>query len=463
MDPADPRRQRDLRPALAGVLFAALATGLDGAVWGVGDHGIFAAFARPALPPDGLAEAARHHPSVLWTIARWLPGGGITLLLGLLAARAATGAALFGLASTLAGRRAAWSAIVLLAPAFPALGGAPTHDPLLLPRGVALPFELLALTAALRGKTAWPLAAAALLIHAPSGAATFAAVAAIAPGRGVLLAGLGAALLIGPSWGARIDPAWWEIVVLRVGHHVDPACFPALEWATAAATCGLAALGAARRDAVGTRLRRAVLALALFGPVLSLGLGRAGGLAVAHQVEPWQASRLLVFVAISSAVASRHRIAFVLLWASLLAARAGLPGRAFGDPGDPDERAVAGFLRGETGAVRVPPQAFGDLRAHAPNPVTLTWKDGGEALFDRDFAFRWRAEMLAAAPCAEVFAPIGRGTASERTRELRGRLAACRARVRPGGGGTETFEVTERADADGAVIFRAGPYRVMRR
>ncbi len=48
--------------------------------------------------------------------------------------------------------------------------------------------------------------------------------------------------------------------------------------------------------------------------------------------------------------------------------------------------------------VAVPPHALPSVRVHGSRPVFVTWKDGGEALFDRDFALEWARRMEAPPP-----------------------------------------------------------------
>jgi len=490
--------------------WTALSLIANGYVFGVADHGIHLPFLHMVRAPEAwqgdlLLDAFAHHHSFLWHLQ-----APFAALLGLPAWTAALHvAALFGtglmvhlLAETLSDSpRAPALALVLVALAHPALGGADTLDPLLLNRGVALPIELGALWLLLRGRRGWSFALLGLAawIHVPSAAA-------LAVGAGLvsltgwseqgakeraapLLFGVAALpvlirwVLAGdvPEGLWRVDAAWRSILEARLGHHLAPQTWPLWDWLTAASwlALGAAALWRSRLDArvawlVGGLVAWSLLAGLVGGSLLGVGLGL--------QLEPWQAWRFVVLLCallggcwlarsggiswlivllyaagrgpwalplLALTLVLEHRAEtpgrFRALAAAALVVLAVLAGGRFpadgterarllpaGEPGE--EARVADWLRDHTAPgtlVAVPPHRFESERWRALRPFFVTWKDGGEALFDRDLALEWRRRLELACACRPLDGPPGPGTPLARLRERieAGVLAADPARL----------------------------------
>jgi hypothetical protein len=189
--------------------------------------------------------------------------------------------------------------LLLLAPAQFALGGVATLDPLLLPRGAALPFELfaLALLAQRRFASCFALLGAAACLHAPSAAGL-----AVASCCALLLTAdrkrpsqfLSPALffitalpvlglwLLGEEGGAllsQVDAQWLEIIDLRLAHHIDPGSWPLREWALMLALMGAGGLALRRCPALRQELRfiaGVVGGLILWATVAGTLLARGG-------------------------------------------------------------------------------------------------------------------------------------------------------------------------------------------
>lgn len=306
-------------------------------------------------------------------------------------------------------------AVILLAPAHAALGGVRTADALLLAREVALPLELLALDLLLRrrdGSAGLALGFAGAL-HAPSAAAFGVAMVCLRPAflarRPLTLAALASA----PAWlpwlprlgaaGPPMTEAWWSAIAGRLPHHLLFSAFPPADRAATGAWLGLGLLAS-------RRLRWGLLGLALWAAVVG-ALGTGLRLPLALQLEPWQATRPLILLAGLAVVGRlgsclplgqlRWRtgtlaLGLLLAW---LVGRQGLLGHspARWEPG-PSPRQVAAAAevrrrvpRGEL--LAVPPVGYESIRWLAERPVTGTWKDGGEALFDPSLAAKWVAVM----------------------------------------------------------------------
>jgi hypothetical protein len=70
-----------------------------------------------------------------------------------------------------------------------------------------------------------------------------------------------------------------------------------------------------------------------------------------------------------------------------------------------------------------PPRGFASERWRAQLPSNLSWKDGGEALFDREFALRWLSESRELCACEPNGSVRPGGAESERRPvDLRERL-----------------------------------------
>jgi hypothetical protein len=443
----------------AGIAFAALSLLAQGYGYGVADHVLHLPMAaeaagRPLPPGDLLAGAWAAHPTLWWPLLAALgPRSALALHVGLLVA---TGAAIDRLARACVGPGAPW-AVALLAVGQAALGGVDTADPLLLPRGAALPLELLAwawFVGGQRGR-AFALLGACVGLHAPSAAALGLALAGqhVAERRSwrpLLLLPLLAApaalpALLGGRAGALLTPAHAALIDLRLGHHVDAATWPTSSLVLAAAQAAVLAVGWQR---AGPALRRGVLALAAVGAIGG-GAGWALGVALPVQLELWQAGRFLsaaTCIAAAGVLVDGRRgvreLAALLLGVGLLvpgafalaaARRAGptrsphplfglaliaalalaarqppsgrSPARWFVDPPPPPlADAVAALPEGTL--LAVPPVGFEGLRRGGVG-LYGTWKDGGEALFDPALAAEWRRRMELLSG-AEALEPLGR-------------------------------------------------------
>jgi len=449
-------------------LFVALSLLANGYRYGSADHALHLPMIDAVLDPerwagDALVAAAEHHHTVwFWLLAPAFAvvGPAATMALGHLAVLAATGAAVRALALELWGtRQAAWWALILLAAGHATVGGAPTMDPLLLPRGAALPLELTAFWLAMRGRAGWAfgLLGVTAWLHAPSAAAATAALACWHGSRrgdlralGAVFVGAAPILLLwalrGDAGAAVMDDAWWRVVRARSAHHVAPSTWSSEEWWRLANWAGLGVL------AVWRGPRRGLAAFGagalLWAVVVGSGLGEAAKVALAVQLEAWEAARFLV-VAAGLALAGGLAARPGWLTAALgLAVAARVPGTALamvavlavdGLGGRRGPALRLGWLAPLAaavlyGAARFPPDGYerrtqlvvqptpiehwigentapGDLIAVAPGsherlrwaarrPVVATWKDGGEALFSRSFALRFRERMHAACGCA---------------------------------------------------------------
>lgn len=420
------------------LLFTVLSVACNGYVFAVADHGIHLVFVDRLLSPDRwtgdlLDAAANHHPSVLW----WIQAGAGHLL-GLPAAfaalhcltLAATGLGIDLLVRSLGGSpRAALAALLLLAPAQFALGGVPTLDPLLLPRTAALPIELAALVllARQRPRAAFATLGAAACIHAPSAAGLAVSsclVLWLTPGvrfserltaPAFFFAGVLPVLALWAGTGSpaaallAVDSDWLAIIDARLAHHVVPSSWPLSEWAWMGAWMAAGHV-AFHRSSLRTRHAPFVLGtvagLALWAVVAGTLLARGPHLALALQLEPWECCRLLTVVLgcliglrlgellegrargpSSVAILGVAGGALLLSSLSVGAERRWLPLGPDGPERDLAEWA-ADHLPGDA-RIAWPPQAFHEQRWRAQRPGTATWKDGGEALFDRGIAERW--------------------------------------------------------------------------
>jgi len=463
--------------ALVSVAFAGLALALNGYVFGEADHAIHLCFLDLQSHPqrwegDLLAASSRHHHSLFWALQAPLAellSVPLWTAIGYLAALIATGAAIFHLSMVLWKSRAiAILTLVVLAPSQFALGGALTLDPLLLNRTAALPLEVFAIAALVSRRTtlSFALLGIAANLHVPSASGLAAALTAVhllrclrqrgvrgvdwrealAPLACPLLASpvLALWLLDGGASGASlwVDPAWRAVLELRMSHHLFASSWPAEHWLIMSAwiLAGMFALAVRGIDEERRLLFSLIAALCLWSIVAGELLGAQMGIALALQLEPWQAFRLVTILSASGVVAglwhlqdsalSKPLARGLLCFAVLLALLIGGPQRRrvlpTGDLGEIHElgKAIAAQVPEGT-RLLVPPVGLESLRWRSLRPQTLTWKDGGEALFDRSFALNWRREMqrlCACDPFAEPLPPPGRGE----------RLAALRERLRKG-------------------------------
>lgn len=414
---------------VAGVLFAVLATASNGLEWAVGDHGIVAAFVGDRLPGDLLEHARDRHPSLLWPLLGPLPAPNGWHALHL-ASLAAAGAALFALGRRLMpdSRLGPWLPLLLLAPGHIALGGAPTFESLLVPRGLALPLELLAVVLALdrRWLGSWVLVGLAVDVHAPSGVALGAGLMVAwwperelwwTPGVSVLVAlpvliRGGAAVALGP-----MDAEWSQLVDARLAHHLDPSSWSWVLWFGGASSLLLAWLGLR----FGPRtLRR--LGLGLLGWMLVAGLlGWAFAVPVLMNLEPWQVGRFLAVGGALGVAAGLTPVTGIkrlatpicvggLAVAALLYGIADRGGRARWQPEGPDGdlRALADWARVNAGTEElfVVPPDLNTFRPLARRPVFGTFQDGGELQFDRVLALEWARRMETLCGCEPFADPL---------------------------------------------------------
>jgi hypothetical protein len=434
------------RPGLAirVTLFCLISVGWNGYVFGRADHGIHLVFVDRILHPDRwtgdfLDQAAAHHPSLLWWIeaaASSLLGMPLAFFLLHAAALICTGTAIERLVRSLGGQgRAALAALLILAPAQFALGGVATLDPLLLPRGAALPLELLALAWLIEQRfgPAFALLGAAACLHAPSASGLAVAACVLLAGRGELqlrrmwfspgLFFVGALPVI-CLWAAsgsasgiltQVDDAWMAIIDLRLARHIDPSSWPLSEWMGMAAWLGAGALAIRHARGLDPDGRRSLLLLA-FGLILWAGVGgtflaRHLRLALALQLEPWECFRfvtLLAGCALGIWAEGRPRLGPAgfagIAGIALLISHSSFGHDPRWEPTGPEGPKVE-FVRQIAdelppgSLVAWPPGGFESLRWQAALPGTPTWKDGGEALFDRALAMEWLESMRTLCAC----------------------------------------------------------------
>jgi hypothetical protein len=456
------------------VAFAGLTLAFNGYVFGEADHAIHLCFLDLQSHPtrwdgDLLAASSRHHHSLFWFLQAPLAellGVPLWTGLGYLAALVATGAAIFHLSMVLWKSRAiAILTLVVLAPSQFALGGALTLDPLLLNRTAALPLEVFAIAALVSRRTtlSFALLGLAANLHVPSASGLAAALTAVhllrclrqRSVRGIdwreALSPLACPLLASPvlaRWlldggAARtsfwVDPAWRDVLELRMSHHLFASSWPAEHWISMSVwiLAGMAALAVRGLDRERTLLLSLIAALCLWSIMAGEFLGAQMGIALALQLEPWQAFRLVTILSASGAVAGlwhlqdsalpRPLARGLLCFTVLLALLVGGPQRRIflptGELGEIRELSKAIATQVPVGArLLVPPVGLESLRWRTLRPQTLTWKDGGEALFDRSFALNWRLEMQHLCACDPFTEPLPSAGEGKRLAALRDRL-----------------------------------------
>ena len=456
-------RPRPPTLALAFVLLSLLAQGYR---YGVADHGIHLAFVdmvgHPGRWAGDLLELAKpHHHSLLWPWLQLPPAGFFALHV---ASLFAVGLAIVGLGRRLGGERAAPLALILLATAQPALGGVDTFDPLVLNRTLSLPIELFALRFWLRGcpRTAFALLGVAACVHVPSAAVLAVAMTAAELARGGRLVGPGIALvlsmpvvlpwLLGGARGALtpLDPAWAAVLDARMSHHLDAGSWGVKTWLAQGAWL-LAGGLAWRRQAGAGGLGLALIAV-------GVGIGGLAGtvlqLPLALQLEAWQAFR---FVTIGCALLCAGWLARLPLPGGIAVAVGVLllsnPGDARWQPAGPDgdEAQLAQWIGEhlpEGSFVAVPPDAFDEARPRARRALYVTWKDGGEALFDRGVALEWRRRIERSCACRPFDQPLPETD----------RLSALRHRLRAGSDAADPGALAESLRSEGVThLVLRGP------
>jgi len=458
--------------ALISVAFAVLSLAFNGYVFGEADHAIHLCFLDVQSHPqrwdgDLLAASSRHHHSLFWALQApfaKLLGVPLWTALGYLTALIATGAAIFHLSIVLWKKRTvAILTLVVLAPAQFALGGALTLDPLLLNRTVALPLEIFAIAALASKRTtlSFVLLGLAANVHVPSASALAAAMTTVhllrstPVGRSLrdidlkeVLAPLACPLLASPVlalWllggGASrtslwVDPAWRAVLELRMSHHLFASSWPAEHWLIMSGwiLAGMTALAVRGFQRERKLLFSLIAALCLWAILVGEFLGAQMNLALALQLEPWQAFRLVTILCASGAIAGlwhlqdrvlpRSLPRGLLCSALLLALLVGGPQRKgflpTGESGEIRElgEAIAAQVP-ESARVLVPPVGLESLRWRSLRPQTLTWKDGGESLFNRSFALNWKREMQRLCACDPFTEPLPSPGKGERLAALR--------------------------------------------
>jgi len=461
-------------------LFVALSMGWNGYVFGQADHGIHLVFVDRLLHPgrwsgDFLDLAAAHHPSLLW----WIEAG-LSRLLGMPLAFfvlhvLALGATAWGIERLIRSLGGSESAVVagllILAPAQFALGGVATLDPLLLPRGAALPLELFALSALCerRFKIAFFLLGLSACLHAPSAAGlAFASCLVLVlckTERGASSSRYPSVPhLLSPFWffvaaspvialwllageqGAglsQVDPDWLALIDARLSHHIDPKSWPARAWLGMGGWMLAGALATHRSLTLQGKLRflgglvaGSVLWAVLTGTLLARGLR----LELALQLEAWECFRLVTVLVgcclaiwleefLSSHHSSNRRAAgpalVVILGLALLSSYTAQrqlpkwhPQGAGGIQQDFVEQAAS--VLPKNSRIFWPPEGFEYERWRSGLPGTPSWKDGGEVLFDRDLAREWLQSTAEVCGCDPLNFPTSGNS---------GRLAALRAHL----------------------------------
>ena len=349
----------------------------------------------------------------------------------------ATGASIYLLSLQVTGNKvAACLSLALLAPSQFALGGARTLDPLLLNRGAALPIELLAISALATGRTrsCFLLLGFAANIHVPSAAALSAALFSLhwlsipsyngaQSRRKALLAPLFCPLAAAPvllMWLMNgglhpeqlfVDSAWRAVLEARLSHHLFASSWPIHHWLQMAAWLlpAGACLLLLRNRSNRSFIPLCIAALMAWALICGELLGERLNFALALQLEAWQAFRfitMLCAILISAGLAELIRDKAFSRSLALLAAvatigltwHAGGPERRhflpLGDQGEPQQLAAA-VTAHVPKAARIfrPPTGLEDLRWRTGRSQSLTWKDGGEALFNRSFALHWKQVM----------------------------------------------------------------------
>ncbi|MCO4772753.1 MAG: hypothetical protein KDA24_22165 [Deltaproteobacteria bacterium] len=411
----------------------------NGLVFGVGDQDIAAVFVQEAVggelfAGDLLAGAAARHPSLLWALVgalRALVPAEALSHIGVLLSLVSCGLALGLIGRELAPETPrAWVLGAMAAGAAQlVLGGAPTLDPLLVPRLVALPVELFALLAAVRQRwhVAFLLAGLALCVHAPSAAALSVGMgvgwvprrheARAAPLLALLGAGLALSLAGGQLAPMGVDGPSWRLIEARLAHHLVPNSWPLATWVAAAAWSAVAAWALRRSGAGGTLML--VLAGLLGWALLAGVLGPVLEVRLLLNLEPWQALRfvvLLASVAVPCAMpATRVGAVLAAAWVALCVGVSPRSSRL--GPAERDVIALAKWAskHSEPGDLFVlPPNLPPAFRERAQRPVYALWKDGGEAQFDPLLGKEWAERMTRLCACSPFddlppeHAPFGR-------------------------------------------------------
>lgn len=437
---------------LCGAVFVTVGVGSNGLVVGLGDqdiHEVFihAAAGSAAFDGDLLAPVGSSHPSlVFWAIAlaREAFSAATVSLVGAVGLLFATGVTAGVLARSMApSRPIAWLlAAACAAPAQLVLGGAPTVDPLLLPRLAALPLELLAVSLVLqrRWSFALGLTSLALAVHAPSASALLVAVlisyGAAGPRRAapLLAAALGVLpalwMLGGGSVGpVRLSEEVWPLLEARLAHHLMPAAWSLRQWAAAGAWVAVALTVTAR---LRGRVQVRALLLGLVGWALIAGtFGPLLRVKLLLNLEPWQGARVITLVAIIAAacVATRvhRRSRFVSMLALFVVCLSLSPPRWNVGPADRGVSALAAWAQAHTATgdlFMVPPDLPPGFRVGAQRPIYGQWKDGGEVQFDPVLGLKWASRMSALCGCDPFVDLPAEHSPFSRSRQIRGAVGA---------------------------------------
>jgi hypothetical protein len=183
-------------------------------------------------------------------------------------------------------------------------------------------------------------------------------------------------------------------------------------------------------------------------------LARGVGLALALQLEPWECFRFVTILAGCAlglwASRAPTRILVSVLSGSILISYATLGHSSRWQPTGPQD-AAAEFVQKiadeipPKSLIAWPPGELDSLRWKAGMAGTPTWKDGGEALFDRVLAMHWLDSMRTLCNC-DPLSPVGASVAGKASEGL----AGLRSQLRSGWESQHGKELTQAAEALGA-------------
>lgn len=397
-----------LPPSVRALGWALLALGANGYVLGTTDQSIHLTFLRKLMDPslfagDLVADAAAARPSLFWQIqaplfAR-LGFGAMPAVYATVwfASLIATFWMYDRLALSLGSK---WWAPALLVVFHCVPGHARTFEPELINRTVAQPLVLGALWCALAGELELGamVAGFAFLLHATTATHVFGILCVMALVRPrafpAILAGFGlfaAPLLLGRPHGELwVDDAWMHVLAWRMPHHLFPWTWPAGVWVVAAVYFALCVAG---------RQRAVVTGVMIWSTIATLGWRVAPILAL-HAWESWILLAIVGLLCVPKWLPSRWLPLAILLalpWEEHLMGRP--IERAFTFTPAIDQALLDDVRAAPDGPVSVSPFAPAWLRPWSGRALYVTTKDGGEAVFSREFAMAWRTRLAVA--CGE--------------------------------------------------------------
>ncbi len=387
--------------------WALLAVAANGYVLGSTDQSIHLTFLRKLIDPslfggDLVGASAAAHPSLFWQVQApvfralgWEALPAVYL--------AAWGLALWAsfwmyeaLALSLGSK---WWAPAFLVVFHCVPGHARTFEPEFINRTAAHPFVLMALWLGIAGELqlAAMVAGAAFLLHATTATHVFGilCVMALARPRALLpmFAGFGlfaTPLLLGnPPSAFWVDDAWMQVLRWRMPHHLFP-------WTWPAGVGGVAAVHLAL--AVGSGQRAVVWGVLVWSVVSTIGW-RVAPLLALHAWEAWILLAIVGLLSVPRWLVGAPRWAWLALvlalpWEERMMGRTVVRGIAFSPP--IDHALLAQVRAAPPGPVHVAVDAPPWLRPWSGRALYVTTKDGGEAVFSREFALAWRARMAVA-------------------------------------------------------------------